>query len=48
MLLLQVAVCVSVARIATAGDFYSLSALDIHGNEVSLEQYRGKVKHYYH
>lgn len=26
-----------------AEDFYSLNAVDIHGNDVSLETYRGKV-----
>ena len=31
------------ARSLAAKDFYSLSALDIHGNDVSLEKYRGKV-----
>ena len=25
-------------------DFYSLTAKDIQGNEISLEQYKGKVK----
>lgn len=26
-----------------AGDFYSLSAVDITGNDVQMERYRGKV-----
>jgi hypothetical protein len=26
-------------------DFYSLTAKDIQGNEMSLEQYKGKVRH---
>ena len=27
-------------------DFYSLTAKDIQGNEISLEQYKGKVRHW--
>ena len=30
-----------------ANDFYSFSVYDIHGDLVSLEKYRGKVRHHY-
>ncbi len=33
--------CLSMSRAAT--DFYSLSAVDINGNAVPLERFRGKV-----
>ena len=34
---------VSVSLVLAAGDFYSLTAIDIEGKEVPMETYRGKV-----
>ena len=43
---LSLSLVLSVRSLA-AEDFYSLRAVDIHGNDVSLEAYRGKVNLHY-
>ena len=51
-LLMNVAVLVLVLSVSctaqSEGDFYSLAAKDIQGNDISLDQYRGKVRSYIH
>ena len=52
MELMNVAVLVLVLSVSctaqSEGDFYSLAAKDIQGNDISLDQYRGKVRSYIH
>lgn len=41
-------ICGAVCTASKSLDFYSLTAKDIQGNEISLEQYKGKVRKRFH